>query len=136
VDAQGYPEPSAAGTDTYIDNKFLRETLAPKDKEEQEPLDAEALLDEQYQRAIKDTQRALRVLADEMRNLGDLQDENGVSLIERRGRSEAKLLRGTLQTLLGTAEEWWEAAMDARPTSPGGDADDENGAEGESETDR
>ncbi|MGW0965804.1 hypothetical protein [Streptomyces sp. NPDC002516] len=127
VDDQGYPEQSAAGTDTYIDNKFLRETLAPKDKEE-EPLDEEALLDEQYQRAVKDTQGSLRMLADAMRNLGELADENDVPLIEQRGRSDAKLLRAALQTLLGTAEEWWEAAVDAGPASA------EDGTVDESET--
>ncbi|MGA5493118.1 hypothetical protein ACPCSP_01955 [Streptomyces cinereoruber] len=132
VDAQGYPEQSAAGKDLHIDNKFLREMLAPKEKEEQPPLDEDAILDEKYRRALKDTQGALRMLADAMRNLGGLEDDNGVPLIEQRGRSEAKLLRGTLQHLLSTAEEWWEAAVEAGPASVDDDEmSNEDGAEDE-----
>ncbi|MFI9249656.1 hypothetical protein [Streptomyces sp. NPDC053069] len=133
MDAQGYPEPSAAGDDTYVDNKYLRETLAPKDKEGQEPLDEEAVLEEKSQPALKDTQGALRGLADAMRNLGGIEDEVGVPLIEQRGRAQANLLREKLETLLATAEEWWEAAVDAGPAVVDETGEDD-GIEDESES--
>ncbi|MFJ4808185.1 hypothetical protein [Streptomyces longwoodensis] len=134
VDAQGHPEPSAAGADMYIDNKFLREDLAPKDKEKQEPLDAEAALEAKYQRWLTDTQGALRLLADAMRNLGGVKDENGVALIEQRGRAQARLLRDQLKNMLGTAEDWWEAAVDAGTLAADDGTNEDDGTGDESET--
>ncbi|MEG8277098.1 hypothetical protein [Streptomyces sp. AHA2] len=134
VDPQGHPEASAAGADIYVNNKFLREDLAPKDKEEQEPLDEEAALEAKYQRWLKDTQGALRLLADAMRNLGGVKDENGVALIEQRGRAQARLLRDQLKNMLGTAEDWWEAAVDAGPSAADDGTNEDDGTEDESET--
>ncbi|MGW2082125.1 hypothetical protein ACWCOW_35295 [Streptomyces sp. NPDC001939] len=133
VDDQGQLRKDGEGNDLPIDNDFLRAKLAPKGGQTPPPLSADKAVQEHYKRGVIATRDALRSLEAEMRNLAGLMDDDGVPLIEREGKSHARLLMDKLQNLAAEAQDWWEKAVEAQSTSsssfPGtGDQDVEDEA--------
>ncbi|MEU1928422.1 hypothetical protein ABZ516_13605 [Streptomyces sp. NPDC019826] len=133
VDDQGQPRKDGEGNDLPIDNDFLRTKLAPKGGQTPPPLSPDKAVHEHYKRGVLATKDALRSLEAEMRNLAGLVDDDGVPLIEREGKSHARLLMDKLQNLAAEAQDWWEKAVEAQSGSPSsavpekeGDEDDED----------
>ncbi|GII91143.1 hypothetical protein [Sinosporangium siamense] len=112
VDAQGQPRPMVGGGDVLIDNKLLRTKLAPKNGAPQQPVPPGDEARRQYKFAIRTIKAKLRDISDDMRYLETI-EEDGIPLVEREGRADARLLRDTLRNMADKAEGWWEAAMDA-----------------------
>ncbi|MFJ8463068.1 hypothetical protein [Streptomyces swartbergensis] len=117
VDEQGQPRKDGEGNDLPIDNDFLRTKLAPKGGLTPPPLSPEKKVHEHYKRGVLATKDALRSLEAEMRNLAGLVDDDGVPLIEREGKSHARLLMEKLQNLAADAQDWWEKAVEAQSIS-------------------
>ncbi|MFD8740896.1 hypothetical protein ACFV06_39140, partial [Streptomyces sp. NPDC059618] len=134
VDDQGQPRKDGEGNDLPIDNDFLRTKLAPKGGQTPPPLSPDKAVHEHYKRGVLATKDALRSLEAEMRNLSGLVDDDGVPLIEREGKSHARLLMDKLQNLAAEAQDWWEKAVEAQSTtSSSTTAEDEDSEEGEEE---
>lgn len=137
VDDQGQPRKDGEGNDLPIDNDFLRTKLAPKGGLTPPPLSPQKAVHEHYKRGVLATKDALRSLEAEMRNLGGLTDDDGVPLIEREGKSHARLLMEKLQNLAAEAQDWWEKAVEAQSasSSPTSSVTEENIEESSEEED-
>ncbi|MEU1103632.1 hypothetical protein ABZ408_22085 [Streptomyces tibetensis] len=133
VDDNGEPRKDGEGKDMPIDNEFLRTKLAPKDGNPKESLDPAARVREHYRHAVLATKDALRNLEAQMHNLAGLKDGDEVPLIEREGRSHARLLKDKLQELAVEAQDWWEKAVEAHGAYNGSSSDEEDNEDGEDE---
>ncbi|MFE1937535.1 hypothetical protein ACFW95_45635 [Streptomyces sp. NPDC059474] len=129
VDDHDQPRKDGEGNDLPVDNDFLRTKLAPKGGQTPQPLSPEDTVYAHYKRGVLATKDALRSLEAEMRNLADLKDDDGVPLIEREGRSHARLLMDKLQNLAAEAQDWWEKAVEAQSTTPSSSSDNQEDGE-------
>lgn len=131
VDDNGEPRKDGEGKDMPIDNDFLRTKLAPKEGNPTESLDPAARVHEHYRQAVLTTKDALRNLEAQMHNLAGLKDGDDVPLIEKEGKSHARLLKDKLQELASEAQDWWERAVEAHGAYNGSTVDEEDTENGE-----